>query len=507
MSSSRSQQLSLSALALSLGAGAWLMHYWLLVIAAFAVGLSQTISALSPEEDMPTGKYVLRLFGMNWTLDEALTHWVIVMRSGHGKTAGIVRTMISQLMRSVPEFGAIAIDEKANFHKVLQKICTAFGRRDKLIVLRPRRPGTDKAMPIPWRMNFIGDRSIPWETYAQIVIDVAVACGQETNNPFFKGQGRKTIALIFQTLEAIGLIPTLGDAYDFIADDATYKTSLEKLQLKGAASELCEELLGFWQTFEMKGPDEKSGIKSTTELYLYPYSTDELRDVFGDPNPTVHLNIIDQGKILCPSVPQAFLTQRRYITAWFKLAGYYHLLRRFDEFDFDTRHQLTPIFLFADEGQNSILAGEEGLADHNSLDKIREARGTLVLSMQSYSSAMPPLKGRKELAEAIFTNLNNHIIGKIQDESGREMAANHFGKTWQKDQSHSFGNNSKSTSVKKELRHVLHSGEFNQLAQFQCYISHVNGQWRKGFLPPRTDDGRHIVPLLRLKYLWKNLFA
>ena len=79
----------------------------------------------------------------------------------------------------------------------------------------------------------------------------------------------------------------------------------------------------------------------------------------------------------CPSIPQAVLTQRRYITAWFKFAGYYHLLRRFDEFDEDEREKLTPIVLLADEGQNSILAAEEGLADHNTLDKIREARGTL----------------------------------------------------------------------------------------------------------------------------------
>ncbi|WP_342751190.1 TraG/TraD/VirD4 family protein (plasmid) [Termitidicoccus mucosus] len=136
------------------------------------------------------------------------------------------------------------------------------------------------------------------------------------------------------------------------------------------------------------------------------------------------MDCVDKGFILCPSIPQAYLSQRRYITAWFKLAGYYHLLRRFDDYSEEEHAKLTPVILLADEGQNSLLCSEEGLADHNTLDKIREARGTLILAMQSYSSALPPLDGKKEIAEVVFTNLNNHVIGAIRDETGREMAAN-----------------------------------------------------------------------------------
>ena len=159
------------------------------------------------------------------------------------------------------------------------------------------------------------------------------------------------------------------------------------------------------------------------------------------------------------------------------------------------------IVLLADEGQNSILAAEEGLADHNTLDKIREARGTLILAMQSYSSALPALKGRRDLAETIFTNLNNHVIGAIRDETGREMAANIFGKEWQTEKSHSYGSKDSAVTVKRELRHVFHTGIFTRLPQFKCIVFHVAGRWAQGYIPPLSDDGKRVAFRFRLRRL------
>lgn len=498
MKFSRESRLGLCALALGPAALAALFHQWGMVGAALGFILIQVYHLPTPAVNEPSGRHVLRLVGLDWTLDEFLTHWAIIGRSGCGKTAGVIRTIFIQLLHSVPDFGCIAIDEKANFHKVLARLCAAQGRADKLIVLRPRRPGSKAGQPLPYTMNLIGDRTIPWETYAQLVIDTAVACGQETNNAFFKNQGRKTIVMILATLEVINVTPTLGLAYDFISDDQCYRDALADLKKHARFSVRARELQSFWDSFEAKGADEKSGIKSTTELYLNPYEADELRDLFGAEKPTVELRVIDEGKILCPSIPQDFLTQRRYITAWFKFAAYYHLLRRFDDFDEDQREKLTPILLLADEGQNSILASEEGLADHNTLDKIREARGTLILAMQSYASVLPALKGRRDLAESIFTNLNNHVIGAIRDETGREMAANIFGKEWQKDRSYSYGGTNNSTSIRSELRHVFHTGIFARIPKFKCIVFHVTGHWSEGWLPPLTDDGKGVSPRFRL---------
>ncbi len=498
----RTAFLALSALLVGLAVVAVILGDRLMGMIAATAAPLPVLAMLLPQVPQPGGRYVARLLGLSWTMDDFLTHWVIVGRSGSGKTAGVIRTLVIQLMRSTPGFGCIAIDEKANFHKVLSAICVAHGQPDKLIVLRPGRAGG--AVPA-YTMNLIGDRTISWETYAQLVIDTAVACGQETNNAFFKNQGRKTIAAIFATIEAIGEIPTLGDAYDFIADDATYARIVERLE--GAnTSPKCADLLAFWQNFDRKAGDEKSGIKSTTELYLYPYAADELRDLFGETNPNLHLSAVDDGKILCPSIPQAFLTQRRYIIAWFKFAGYYHLLRRFDRYDERDRSRLTPIVLLADEGQNSILAAEEGLADHNTLDKIREARGTLILAMQSYSSMLPSLKGRRDLAETILTHLNNHVIGAIRDETGREMAANIFGKEWQPERSHSFGARETVVVVKRELRHIFHTGIFARLPQFKCIVFHVGGRWAQGYIPPLSDDGKTVSLRYRMNRLLR-LFA
>jgi hypothetical protein len=500
----RDARLGLLALAAGLAAIAFAFGERFIAGAALAVGLLQVGAFAVTAPERPGGRHVVKLLGLSWTIEDFLTHWVIVGRSGSGKTAGVIRTIVIQLMHSMPDFGCIAIDEKANFHKVLAGICVANGQPKKLIVLRPRRPGS-KDEPPAHTMNLIGDRTISWETYAQLVIDTAVACGQETNNSFFKLQGRKTITAIFTTLEAVGTVPTLGDAYDFIAGNDAYDRTIEKLEGLREGSDHCARLLGFWRTFDSKAGDERSGIKSTTELYLYPYAAPELRELLGDANPSLELRAVDEGKILCPSIPQAFLTQRRYVIAWFKFAGYYHLLRRFDEFDDVERGKLTPIVLLADEGQNSILAAEEGLADHNTLDKIREARGTLILAMQSYSSALPALKGRKDLAETIFTNLNNHVIGAIRDETGREMAANIFGKEWQTEKSHSYGSKDSAVTVKRELRHIFHTGIFARLPQFKCIVFHVAGRWAQGFVPPLTDDGKRVSPRYRLG-LFRSLF-
>jgi hypothetical protein len=503
--SARVPHFSLVAVAAGLAAIAYVFGERFIAGAALVIGLLVLCAAAFPALDRPGGGHVVRLLGLSWTMEDFLTHWIVVGRSGSGKTAGVIRTLLIQLMHSTPGFGCIAIDEKANFHKVLAGICAANGQPDKLIVLRPRLPGREP-QALANTMNLIGDRTISWETYAQLVIDTAVACGQETNNSFFKNQGRKTIAAIFATLEAIDQVPTLGDAYDFIAENGTYDRVIEKLEERTHESARCAELLGFWMNFSGKAGDEKSGIKSTTELYLYPYSADALRDLFGDPNPTLELRVIDDGKILCPSIPQAFLTQRRYVIAWFKFAGYYHLLRRFDDFDEAARSKLTPIVLLADEGQNSILAAEEGMADHNTLDKIREARGTLILAMQSYSSMLPALKGRRDLAETVITNLNNHVIGAIRDETGREMAANIFGKDWHTEKSHSYGGKDSTVMVKRELRHIFHTGIFTRLPQFKCIVFHVSGRWVEGYIPPLTDDGKRVSLRYRLGS-FRRLFA
>ena len=80
-------------------------------------------------------------------------------------------------------------------------------------------------------------------------------------------------------------------------------------------------------------------------------------------------------------------------------------------------------------------------------------------SCSACSKALPALKGRRDLAETIFTSLNNHVIGAIRDETGREMAANIFGKEWQQDRSYSDGTNN-STSVRRELHHIFHTAIF-----------------------------------------------
>src|ERR1017187_145690 len=156
MTSERAPYLGLCALALGLSAIAALFREWWIVAGALGLCLFQLYNLTNPPVGLPSGQHIIKLLGMGWTLDEFLTHWVVVGRSGSGKTAGVIRTLFIQLMHSVPNFGCIAIDEKANFYKLLVRICKANGQPDKLIVLRPHRPGAHRELPTPYTMSLIG---------------------------------------------------------------------------------------------------------------------------------------------------------------------------------------------------------------------------------------------------------------------------------------------------------------------------------------------------------------
>ena len=482
----------LAILAGLVAVAAWAFGMFVLAVGACAaVAFVLWQASTYSDTPHPSGETVLQLGPLKWNLEELCTHWLIAMRSGHGKTNGLLRTMLAQVFRTIPNLGMLAIDQKGNFNEILIKLCKAAGIQKRLLVLRVRRPGRDVSLLIEHTTNLIGDRSIPWETYAQIVIDVAVTCGQETTNPFFKNQGHKMLATTFATLEAIGITPTLADAYDFISGPGVYDQAIQALQVEAGNDPKAKDLLAYWEAFQGKAREELSGIKSTAELYLYPYSVKELREVFSSETPNVTIADLDKGMIICPSVPQAFLSQRNYITNWYKVVTYYHLLLRYDTMAERPRGTLNPIILIADEGQNSLLCGEGGLADYNALDKIREALGCVILTMQSPTSALPALKGKTDLADTIYTNLNNKVIGKIADEPGREMAAKVFGRQYVDDVSFSYQHaRLPSSNVRQDYRYKYPPEYFGRLKRFHCLISHVEGGVAPVYLPPLDDAGK-----------------
>ena len=69
-----------------------------------------------------------------------------------------------------------------------------YGREHDLIHLQIRADETDAQWTPPNRYNLIGDRSIPFTTYAKFIVDTATSLGQGGDKGFFKSQAQTHIA-------------------------------------------------------------------------------------------------------------------------------------------------------------------------------------------------------------------------------------------------------------------------------------------------------------------------
>lgn len=76
------------------GVGAWLIYYAL--IAGFEAKAA----------------VVLRLWGLEWTRDEACCHFFITGATGTGKTARAVVPVVHGLRSTLPDTGVLAVDSK-----------------------------------------------------------------------------------------------------------------------------------------------------------------------------------------------------------------------------------------------------------------------------------------------------------------------------------------------------------------------------------------------------------
>ncbi len=74
----------------------------------------------------------------------------------------------------------MAIDSKGALWKPLAEIARALGHEDSLRLIRVRPSHVPpKDWQPPLRLNLLADRSVPWTTYAKIIVDTASAAGQQ----------------------------------------------------------------------------------------------------------------------------------------------------------------------------------------------------------------------------------------------------------------------------------------------------------------------------------------
>ncbi len=387
--------------------------YWFAVGAA-AMGVWFTYYALIAAPD-PRRARVLRLWGLDWTRDEACCHFFVTGATGTGKTARAIVPIVHGLRRALPSTGIMAIDSKGALWKPLAEIARALGHEDslRLIRVRPSHVGAPDWQP-PLRLNLLADRSVPWATYAKIIVDTASAAGQQGGQSFFKESARDVITHAMQALDAAGYLVSLDNVHNVVCNSVDLDSLVERLEKSAHPAALAEQQ--FFKDFAAQPPEQRSGTVGTVANYLRPYTPPAIAEVFCSAKANFSLDEIDQGRLICLSVPQTYQVERKYLNFLCKQLLFLHAFRRFD-LDAEELARRNMIVLILDEGQKTTLVSEDGFSDHGTVDELREA-GMCVISATQTPLSFYASFGHEQKADVFMANLRTQIHFRAADEKG-----------------------------------------------------------------------------------------
>lgn len=367
---------------------------------------------------------VLKLWGLEWTRDEACCHFFITGATGTGKTARAVVPIVHGLRSTLPETGILAVDSKGALWKPLEAMARSLGQEDtlRLIRVRPTHIAPDKWLP-PLRLNLLGDSNVPWSTYAKMIVDTATAAGQKGGQAFFKETARDVITHAMHALELAELPVTLANVHDAIC--ISTETALLLARLGEQSSPAAEVERQYFKDFAEQPPEQKSGTVYTVANFLRPYTPPDIRQVVCSVTPNFTLAEVDAARLICLSVPQTYQVERRYLNLLFKQLFFLHAFRRFD-LEPDEMRRRNVIVLVLDEGQKTTLVSEDGFSDHATVDELREAGVCLISATQTplslYASFETPNK-----ADVFMANLRTQIHFRAADEKGAKILSEKMG--------------------------------------------------------------------------------
>ena len=422
--------LRLLALAASCFAGAVLVRsgvsappgYWLPVLAAGAGIWLVHCALVTRFEESRT--VVLRLWGLEWTRDETCCHFFITGATGTGKTARAVVPIMHGLRSTLPDTGVLAVDSKGALWKPLAAMARTLGQEDSLRLIRVR---PTHIAPAKWtpalQLNILGDASVPWSTYAKMIVDTATAAGQRGGQAFFKESARDVITHAMQALELAELPVTLANVHDAIC--ISTETALLLARLGEQPGPQAEVERQYFKDFAEQPPEQKSGTVSTVANFLRPYTPPDIRQVFCSVTPNFTLAEVDAGRLICLSVPQTYQVERRYLNLLFKQLFFLHAFRRFDLEPEEMRRR-NVIALVLDEGQKTTLVSEDGFSDHATVDELREAGVCLISATQTPLSLYAAFETERK-ADVFMANLRTQIHFRAADEKGAKILSERMG--------------------------------------------------------------------------------
>ena len=455
---------------------------WVISVGLIPLVILMTYHGLRKRK-LPT-EAVLELGGIRWSEEDFCRGWEIDGRTGSGKTASAVVPIIHQLKKNRPDVGILALDTKGDLSEPLTRIADDLNCRDSLVQLEVRPEDASPDWKPAVTMNFLADTSIPYSTYAKIIVDVATAAGQKGGQAFFKVAAQTAIQHTFAALAALGRPVTIPACAEVIAGTAKFEEMVTALlNLSESRPELAP-LVHYLHEFIKQPPEQLGGIRSTVFNYLQPFTAPDIAEVFCPEKPTFSLSEIDQGKLVSVKIPQKYQVEKKYVGLLLKVLFYLHALRRYDLTQ-DRRGQKNLIVMVLDEAQETVLVSEDGISDYNVVDKIRGARATTINSTQSPTSYIPPMGGR-EKAEVFLLNLGNKIYFTAADLQASEMIADAIGKHTVKKRTYGRSAGKSTMSWTEQDEHWIKPHDLRDLPKHTAIVKHCERHFRRVCLRPTS---------------------
>ena len=444
---------------------------------------------------MPKKKIYARILGMPSVAEDFTRGWLITGFTGSGKTMALTY-LLFQIFKHVPNFGAVFLDQKGIFWEIIARMAKYFGREEDLVLVRTKPSNASLSWQPTHTINILGDTSISASSYAAFLSDTYSSLnpkGEGGSSAFFKSKGQEMMTLGIEALRLINKPVTISSLERFLCDELTQDMQLRQLlkltSENQAALKTYQDILSL-----QKLPSETlGGTIGYVGNILKPFTEETIASIFCADKPTFSVSEIDQGKLVCISIPQSLTAQRIFINTLLKLFFYFHAQCRFDK-SAEERESHNQIFLCADEGQEIITSAYSAFADHRQAAILREAKATIIMATQGYSSIYAALP--KEHANVLISSLANQLIFQASSEENAQIAEGFLGSRRKKEFSYSFSGGKRTKSFKWETVPYIHFFKFRKFPKFYCVAKLANGRWRQGYLPPITPEGK--TP----KWLW-----
>lgn len=418
-------------------------------------------------------------------MEDFVRGWLITGRTGSGKTQSGINSITFQIFQNVKNWGGICLDQKGLYWEILVRMAAHFGRSDDLILLQTRPSGESPLWRPSHTINITGNPEVPASTYAKVIVDTAISLtGGRGGNPFFPTKAQLAIQTAFEILRHIEAYVTIPNIHRLLLTQEDAEEVQAMLVKKGDQRSL--ELLASFRSYLDQPPEQLGGVQGTLSTYLEFFLNPEIAEVFCANEPTFSVSEIDDGKIVCLAMPQKFQSERLYINTILKLSYYFHSLSRFDK-TAKEREKDNLLILFADEGQEIITGAESAFADHRAAGVIREARATIVLATQAYTSLLGALD--KRYADVLMLNLSNELIFTVANQDSAVIASRNIGEREVTEKSWGWSGGKRSYNYQTRIKPCFEAFRLRKLPRFNAIICHCEKPFRKRLLPPITPEG------------------